>query len=70
MDKFSGLYIKINGEYQLYGKLDADVDSKKQLLREMTDNGGEIGVGRGQIKAEAAYVLHSVKGLIDKRTFS
>lgn len=70
MDKFSGLFIKSNGEYQLHGKIDSDVAGKIALLREMTDNGGKIGVGRGQVKADAAYVLHSVKGVIDKRKFA
>lgn len=69
MDKFSGLFIKSNGEYQLHGKLDSDVAGKIATLREMTDNDGKIGVGRGQVKAEAAYILHSVKGVIDQRKF-
>ena len=69
MDKFSGLFIKRNGEFELYGKLDADTDGKIALLRQMTDNGGKIGNTRAQIKADAAYVLHSTKGVIARRTF-
>lgn len=70
MDKFTGLFIKQNGEYSLYGKLDADVDGKVRQLKEMTDNGGVIGTGRGQKKAEAACVLHSTKGRIKSRVFT
>lgn len=69
MDKFTGLFIKRNGEFELYGKLDSDVESKKELLRKMTDNGGKIGRGKGQIQAEAAVVLHSTKGTILSRKF-
>lgn len=69
MDKFSGLFIKSNGEYQLHGKLDADVESKIRQLKEMTDNGGKIRIGRGQLTAEEACVLHSTKGIIKTRNF-
>ena len=70
MDKFSGLFIKSNGEYQLHGKLDADVEGKIKALRGMTDSGGKIGVGRGQVTADEACVLHSTKGVIKSRKFT
>ena len=70
MDKFTGLFIKANGEYQLHGKLDADVEGKLKTLREMTDNGGKIGYGRAQVTAEKAFIVHSVKGIIKSRNLN
>jgi hypothetical protein len=67
MDKFSGLFVKANGEWSLHGKLDADVDGKIAILKQMTDNGGKFGKDK---KADAAIVLHSVKGVIKNRTFA
>lgn len=69
MDKFSGLYIKTNGEWQLHGKLTPSVESLKSQLREMTASGGKIGTGKGQKIAEEACIIHSTKGIIKSRKY-
>ncbi|GEM_PF-4466956 len=70
MDKFSGLYIKQNGEWQLHGKLDSDVDGKIDTLCKLTDNGGVMGKGKSAKKLEEACVIHSTKGLLKSRRFN
>lgn len=70
MDKFSGLFIKANGEWQLHGQLDSDVDGKIKLLREITDASGEIGKGQKKVKAEQACIIHSTKGVLKRRNFA
>jgi len=69
MDKFSGLFVKSNGEWALHGTLDSDVKGKIDALKSITDNGGKIGNTKGQIKAEAVAVIHSTKGLLRSRKF-
>ena len=68
-DKFAGLFIKCDGEYSLYGSLDANVQGKIDTLKEMTLAGGKIGTGRGQKQAQAACVIHSTRGQIKSRNF-
>lgn len=70
MDKFSGLFIKANGEWQVHGKIDSDVDGKIDLIRKITDKGGEIKIGQKQIKAEQACIIHSTKGVMKRRNFA
>jgi len=69
MDKFTGLFIKANGEWQVHGKIDTDVDGKIELLKEITDAGGQFGKGKAFKQAERACIIHSKKGVLKTRVF-
>ncbi len=69
MDKFSGLYIKTNGEWSLHGKLQENISPLNKQLREITDAQGKISKGKTNIQAEAAAIIHSKKGTVKSRKF-
>jgi hypothetical protein len=69
MDKFSGLYVKSNGEWALHGQLLPDPKPHVDAIRAMTDAKGKIKSGKTEIQAEAAAVIHSTKGVLQSRKF-
>ena len=69
MDKFSGLFIKSNGEWQVHGELNSDTEGQVKALRQITDALGKVKLGKTEVTAEAAAVIHSTKGVVQSRKF-